>query len=241
MIPFAEVLAHRLLVDEAVRAATTDFLAEWRLMDLDNAAQTTAQVKEVLPLIGDAYGDAAGAIGADWYEDLREASVPSSRPYRATVADLPTESQYSALGGWGTAPLYSETPDYALALTRLAGGLQRQVTTVDRHTILDNILRDDVTVRHARTASSGACAFCAMLAIRGGVYTDETVKFRAHDYCRCMSVPVFGNETLERPSHYDLYQRAYDEAFGIVGRSDTKAILAEMRRIIGPGIDGHIH
>lgn len=233
MIQVADIMTHRADIDGIVVDATADLLAEWRTFDLDDAARTQTQTAELVALLGDAYGDAAGSVGADWYEELRADAVPRSMPYTATIAPTPTESQYSSLAGWATQPLYSSAPEYGLALTRLAGGLQRHISSVDRQTILMNVNRDPVRVTHARTASAGACAFCAMLATRGGVYNDESVKFRAHDYCRCQSVPVFGDETLERPSYYDLYQDAYDEAFGIVGRSDTKAILSEMRRILG--------
>ena len=40
-----------------------------------------------------------------------------------------------------------------------------------------------------RETRPGACDFCRMLAGRGGVYKESTVRFAAHDDCGCVAVP----------------------------------------------------
>lgn len=234
MVALAQIEQRRFEVRDITTLAFDELLAAFSTFDLDDAARAKAQMAEVLPLIGDEYGLTLGALAADWYDDLRYDAVGSTRSsYGTRVADLPKEGQYRALAGWAAEPLFSSEPDAGTSLTRLSGGLQRLIVGVDRQTIIENANRDPLTVKHARTVAAGACAFCAMLATRGGVYNDESVKFRAHDSCNCMSVPVFPGDELERPSYYDAYEAAYEEAWARVGSSDTKALLAEMRLILG--------
>lgn len=80
------------------------------------------------------------------------------------------------------------------------------------------------------------CAFCTMLASRGGVYESEdtagSVNNRFHDDCDCLQIPVRGPE--DYPPGYDpddLYQHVYRPSRDAVGDYlDTEAILADMRR-----------
>jgi len=45
--------------------------------------------------------------------------------------------------------------------------------------------------RYQRVTSGGSCDFCRMLAGRGAVYYSDTVGFRSHDWCACVSEPVY--------------------------------------------------
>lgn len=46
-------------------------------------------------------------------------------------------------------------------------------------------------VGYARVTAASPCAFCAMLASRGPVFSQSTVGFRAHGHCACSAEPVF--------------------------------------------------
>lgn len=236
MVTLLQIDQRRRQIDSITTLAISELVAVWPTLALDDAAELQAQMVTLLPLIGNEYADALGASSADWYEDLRWDAVGASRPFTARIADVPEDGQYRALIGWALQPLINEDNPTA-TLSRLSGGAQRLIRQTERQTIIENANTDPLTVKHARTASPGACAFCAMLASRGGVYNDESVRFRAHDNCRCMSVPVFPEETLERPTFYADWDAAYEQARNKVraetGKADTKAILAEMRRILG--------
>lgn len=244
MPSWAQVSEHQRRVGDIVTVATEELLAALREFDLDDAARAQAQITELLPLIGNDYADMTAVASGDWYEDLRADAVGGR--YTARLADPPREGQYRALAGWAAQPLW-ERGDALLLISRLSGGLQRLIRQSGRETIIENAERDpalqDAEVRYRRAASAGACAFCAMLATRGAVYHEDQVeasltgrrwKFKAHDYCNCEPVPVFPGDDLETPSWYGDYESAYAAAVAAVGnRSDTKAILAAMREVLG--------
>lgn len=60
------------------------------------------------------------------------------------------------------------------------------------------------------TTSAKPCAFCAMLAGRGPVYTQQTVTFRSHPNCDCEPEIVVGDWEPTEREH--LWRLAYDEA-----------------------------
>jgi len=124
---------------------------------------------EVLEEVAEKYGPAAGAIAADFYDELREDAKASGR-FAPAVAALPEAERFKSLAGWGAGPLFGAEPDSALALSRMSGGLSRIVQNVGRDTITDAVVSDPAGPTYARHASANACAFCAMLATRGPVY-----------------------------------------------------------------------
>lgn len=82
---------------------------------------------------------------------------------------------------------------------RIAAGVARHVKQVARDMVIDTAtktrMRKGQKVGWARTLSgSENCAFCAMLASRGAVYTKDTVKFRSHDHCDCSATIVHAGQ-----------------------------------------------
>lgn len=70
-----------------------------------------------------------------------------------------------------------------------------------------------------RVAQANACAFCAMLASRGPVYTETTASIRKHDGlryhrgCKCTAEPWYGEWSEWRPTPQEQpYVDAYFEA-----------------------------
>lgn len=242
MPTLAQVNERKRQIEAVTTLAVRDLTDVWPTLDLEDAARLQAQMIDLLPLIGDEYANTLGVTSADWYEELRAEAVGGR--YTARIGELPREGQYRALAGWAAQPLYENAGDYLRALTRAAGGLSRLIRQTGRDTIIENVRQDSRAVRYARATAPGACAFCAMLATRGAVYSEETVRdgglggpkwrFKTHDWCNCEPVPVFVGDDLERPSYYDKYEAAYKEAVKRVGnRRDTKAILAAMREVMG--------
>jgi hypothetical protein len=81
-----------------------------------------------------------------------------------------------------------------------------------RATVLGSLAADRHAQGYARATSGKACAFCAMLASRGPVYSLQTVDFHSHDHCSCTAEPIYGHSALPPGSqHYaDLWQQARD-------------------------------
>jgi hypothetical protein len=101
------------------------------------------------------------------------------------------------------------------------------VVDAARATITDAVATDPEAVGWARVAKPTACAFCRLLTTRGGVYTSETVKFRAHNGCSCTAEPVFKGQRWEPSAHVRQWRAEYKRAAAMKG--DT---LKNFRRIV---------
>lgn len=144
---------------------------------------------DTLPRFAETYGTAASALGADWYDELRDAAEVRGR-FTAIPADLPNRGRTDALARWSVEPLYQAEPDFATTLVKVAGGLQRIIANADRQTVMGSATADRNARGWAR-AGVGECDLCQLLIGRGGVYTEATADFETHDRCGCVAVPAF--------------------------------------------------
>lgn len=219
-------------VDDLVALAMRDLVAFWRQLDTTDARAATEAVRAVVAELGPAYAFAAGGVTADWYDELRdEAQVRA--PYRARVAEPPNAERLEILARWSTGSLFGADPDDRLALSKLAGGLQRVVADGSRDTVAWNVREDPAGPMYARHTSGRACAFCRMLATRGPVYRSErTAGGDYHDDCHCVAVPVWDVDAHEDPPYVEEWREQYAAAREEAG-GKTKDILREMRRTGG--------
>ena len=128
---------------------------------------------DLLMAVADKYGTVAGSIAADYYDELRVAAGAPGR-FTPEVAALPDVTRFEALARWGVSPLFAADPNPAKSLSLMSGGLSRIVLGVGRDTIADAVSADPTGPRYARHASANACAFCALLATRGAVYSSPS-------------------------------------------------------------------
>lgn len=153
--------------------ATADLRKVWpRLLTMrtDSMAEALALVLEE---VADKYGSASAAIAAEWFEEMRD-TAGMTGSFRASAAAMPSTERLEVLARWGVGPLFGASPDPVAALHLVSGGLSRQVLGVGRETLMESIASDPASPTYARHASANACAFCAMLATRGAVYTSES-------------------------------------------------------------------
>jgi hypothetical protein len=188
----ASIEAFRSDLLQLVRLAESDLDVVWR--GASDAVSAEAILIDVLPDLVSVYGSAAGTLAADWYDEARETAEIRGR-FRALVAQLPDGGRTDALAGWAVGPLYSSEPDFATALSKAQGGLQRIIADAGRSTIAGSAVADPGARGWQRTGS-GECAFCRMLIGRGAVYTEATVRFRSHDHCNCAAVPAWEGHSL---------------------------------------------
>lgn len=86
-------------------------------------------------------------------------------------------------------PLEQVVAEARVASARSA---MRHALAGGRDLILEQVERDERALGWARATSGSPCAFCAMLASRGPVYSSqETAAFQAHDGCSCTAEPVY--------------------------------------------------
>jgi hypothetical protein len=182
-----ETRAHRRDLAELSRRAESDLRVLFREFNTADAARDG--LRDVLPGLTLIYGEAAVALAADWYDDLRDAAGARGR-FSPVLADLPDRGRTDALAGWGVSPLYAAEPDFDTALLKVAGGLQRIIVNADRQTVMASSV-EDRAARGWERVGAGECEFCQKLIGRGAVYTEATADFESHDHCGCIAVPAF--------------------------------------------------
>lgn len=210
--------------------AIRELLAIWRTLDTGDARSSTDALLLTLPPLADGFAAVAADVAADWYAELRRGAGVRS-PFLPVLAGEVERGRVEALVRWGVTPLWSREPSPEQSLSKVSGGLQRIVANGARETVRRSAERDPVQPRVARYASANACAFCALLATRGAVYTEATGDFKSHDDCRCIAVPVFPGSDYQEAPYVADWRRAYQEARTDTG--DPKEILSNMRQIIG--------
>lgn len=107
-----------------------------------------------------------------------------------------------------------------VAQARSAVSAMRHVLNGGRETIVETVSADRQAFGWGRVVSGSGCAFCAMLAARGPVYSDRSARFDAHDGCMCGAEPVY-REDAAWPAGARRYQRMWDEATTGLEPDDT--------------------
>lgn len=112
---------------------------------------------------------------------------------------------------FGTRPL-TDVRDAVFTSTSRAG--MRHALAGGRNTIARTTARDRKG-GWARVTSGDPCAFCAMLASRGPVYSENSVRFRAHDGCSCSAMAVYNRRdgwTDQARGYRDLWNEVAKDA-----------------------------
>jgi len=168
--------------------AVSDFESEFQAVAGMSADEVRDALLDVVPPLGTRYSLAAAALGADWYDDLREEADAPGR-FKADPSEPVGPARWESLVRWGVSPLYAPTPAPEDALTLISGGLQRTVANGHRLTVVENSVKDPRAKGWARYGSGSSCSFCRMLLSRGAVYTEATSGFESHDHCNCYAAP----------------------------------------------------
>ena len=171
--------------------ATTQLDPLWTV---DNAAVLEAAMWDVLPGLVDEWALASSAVAADWYDAEREQAEVAGT-FQAIVEpikDLGTQ----ALVGWATEPLRQTVPDLSAAKYRAVGGVQKRLANSANYTITGSSKADPQSRGWMRKTRPGACGFCRMVASRGAVYTEKTVRFACHEHCFCSAAPAWKGKSL---------------------------------------------
>lgn len=169
----------------------------------ESPTATRAALFAAVPLIVPEYGNAAGALALDWFEELREEAAPN-RSFTPTLT-LVTDDDLDAMIARTTRSLYEIEQgirdDLEEALAEALAGIeaetQKAVATGFWDTTTDNVVADEDARGWQRFARPGACKFCLMCAERGGVYTRQTANFSAHTNCHCVARPCWDADAPE--------------------------------------------
>ena len=181
----------------------------------------------------------------------------SRAAYRAVLAEPTSRGTVESAARYAVAPLFGAEPDDLAALSRASVAVGRWVKNVATETMYLNASRDPDRPRVVRVPrGDDTCAFCIMLASRGGlddgyssshtarhVSVDQRKRGRHnsdgllrefHDDCDCEPVTIFPGDPNPPGWDIDVYASMYESGAGAAGtRSDTSAILAAMREMHG--------
>lgn len=169
------------------------------------------------------YSTTSAALAAEFYDAQREAAGVTGT-FTVPVADPPPDGKIEAGLRWATKDVWERDPDAATDAqlepldTRLEQAekkaeqvAQKLVTDTGRATVIDAVRQDRQATAWARSAALGACAFCKLIASRGAVFSQDTVRFQAHDGCHCGAIPVFVGQRFELSPHAQEWARLYQE------------------------------
>lgn len=229
MATAAEVASYAAAQDDVVALAHADLVRWWAELDVSDGRAAAAALEAFMAELTAAYGSVAAALGADFYDTLREeADVPNR--FRADLADPVPSRQVEAAARWAVGPLFGGDGPNA-ALEHAAGAVQRLVVQPARDTIALNVARDPSRPGWARVPRGKGCAFCRMLAGRGAVYSSAKTAGEMnsyHDHCKCTATPVWRGQKL--PYDADELEQQYKAARENAGSGSTKAVLAQLRQ-----------
>lgn len=227
----------------AQAALITLMLAElnalWDQLDVTGPAEAQRWIEAATAIIED-YAVAMGALAQEMYLAARDDSGAES-DFDPAPIEPPPADQVEEMLRWALSPAWTGgSLDEARA--NLEAGAEKLVLDTGRQTTADAAVEDPAAKGWARVARPDACYFCAMLATRGGVYSDSETALtvgpgsarsgeRYHDNCRCLAVPVFEGETYRPPS----YVREWDALWksSTTGHSGKDAVNA-FRRALYP-------
>lgn len=179
---------HRSDLIELTTFAQGDLKGMWR--DFGNPAQARDMLMRSLPRLVALYGAAAATLGADYYDEARDAAGARGR-FRAAPAEVDVDEELDVLARVAVGSLFGAKPDLLAALTIASGGLQRHIANADRETVRAASIADDGAQGWRRVGSGTSCSFCSMLLGRGAVYRESSASFDAHDHCNCTAAPAF--------------------------------------------------
>lgn len=169
----------------------------WPALNPDDLARTFTLWATVAASLIDRNRRTSAALASSYYRSTRFQAGLTDAFTIPAFDPLPAEQINVALRATTLSPLLAakdlDRRDQALAtaFVRSSGAVTRLVLDGGRETIRAAAIADPRAQGWQRVASGRACRFCTTLADRGGVYSQGSVAFSAHDHCGCTAQPVY--------------------------------------------------
>jgi hypothetical protein len=228
--------AHRVAQTRIGAQASLRAVRLWRLVDLEDLSDSVPAWLDTMRVVVADGHRRSSALARRYFLQLRVLETGRALPGVLPEVTLETAAVDAglAINGPGTtqrALRRGEQMARALQLGQVQSAREAARFVLDggRRTISEAVAADREALGYSRVASGAACAFCAMLASRGPVYSEETVHFDTHKGCSCSAEPVWSTDT-GWPEGSEHYRDVWDEA--TAGHSGRDAINA-FRRALG--------
>lgn len=237
-----ELTAQQSAAQLAIQAmALRAFIRLWPLWQGDDRTFNHL-VAATVPLVGGFYRLSA-SVASDYYQAFRRAEkIPGNPTPRLGAIDEDRVTAGLHVTGrimTRKALLAGQPAEKAMqtALVRTSGSVTRHVLQGGRDTVILSTAEDRQAEGWQRVTKGKACAFCAMLASRGGVYKGpDTAAFETHLHCNCGVEPVYLDSKMPPDSrrYRDLYNQAVREAkqAGELERGTSNDSLNAFRRLL---------
>lgn len=177
-------------------AVLRDLTRLWPAMDwsdLDRTFPAWAQAAGTLIIRNRA---TSSSLAAAYYRAFRFAEGLTDPAPVVLAKPIPAEKlavtlRVTAYAGVKAAAARGVQADTAMAnaFVRSSGAISRLVLEGGRETIRETTIADPLARGWRRVTGGKPCSFCSMLASRGGVYTEASADFQAHDHCGCSIAP----------------------------------------------------
>lgn len=208
-------------------------------------------VRETAPSIARRYGQAAGEVSAELWEDIY--GNDTGEREEALLPDIDIDGRFADRAVNAVSTRFEEKDKDAAAaflasfVTKAVADTARQTQTYNTRRVYKKRLKGWDKARFARIPQGDkTCAFCMMLASRGFVYISQesaggdewhgTDMDHYHAYCDCLVVSAFSNdaavEGYDPTELYRMYQGAITRYNGD-GPIDLEGTLANMRKMYG--------
>ncbi len=212
-------------------------------------------LRSAVPGLIDRYGQVNAVAAMKYYNEQRDlhllktglrdyrrgsqriaAAKLRSQIYVASLPEFNTPAIAEPIIGWGMARFADE--GFEAMESAVRSSMTRAVGSFNRDTIIYNAGLDDAVVGVQRVAEPTACSFCALIAFGSGQFYSRESRVsnyavEYHDHCHCSIETLYEGDEPFRPDYYDTFEAAYNDATEEAGTTDTKEILAAMRRNSG--------
>lgn len=231
--------SYRLAQTRIGRETVRRMFEVWQLLDPTAVDDTVEQWLQVAMALTKAQRQTSAQLAADYVRAFRAVELGTLAGFDASIPTLaPDEALATSLTVTGPAALKSGmtrgyTVDRAASLARNASSraAHRLALNGGRTTVMAAVASDDRALGFSRATSGSACAFCAILASRGAVYTSErTADFEAHDGCSCSPEPLYARDA-PLPPGASQYAAQWEQAKSLGSDEGIPATVA-FRRII---------
>lgn len=214
-----------------IRAALVrDYMRIWPLWE-GNERSFRRLVEATVPLIR-GYHQLSASLASSYYEAFRAAEQVGGQPSPRLAASINEEAVIGTLYVTGrdmtaNAIDAGHSPQAAMrnALVRTSGTVSRFGLQGGRDTLVLSSAADRQALGWSRVTGAQPCAFCAMAASRGPVFSEDTADFAAHDHCSCAGEPTYPGS--EWPGRAQEFRDLWNEH-----ASGAENPLAEFRRVL---------
>lgn len=189
----------------------------WALLDVSDLDATSGRWLRAVLAVIDTQATESARLAAAYFDAYRVLEVGSRLP-RQQIPPIDQAAVQTSLTVTGPVKVKALTAagqpirtaaDIARAAS--AASAQRHTLNAGRTLLLQSVANDRQARGWARRASGGACAFCAMLASRGGEYgSKRSADFEAHDGCGCTVEPIYSGNGMDGTSA--RYREMWDAA-----------------------------